>query len=74
MSPLRPTWTIVRSTDAVPLAVERTMSWDTRGYGGHGGTSVAPAIRAAAGSCSSWGEPSPRRERHVKADAPYLHG
>jgi subtilisin-like proprotein convertase family protein len=37
--------TIVRSTSAVPLAVERTMSWDTRGYGGHGGTSVAPSTR-----------------------------
>jgi hypothetical protein len=37
--------TIVHSTAAVPLAVERTMSWDERGYGGHGGTSVAPATR-----------------------------
>jgi subtilisin-like proprotein convertase family protein len=35
--------TVVHSTSAVPLAVERTMSWDERGYGGHGGTSVAPA-------------------------------
>ena len=28
--------------DAVPLAVERTMIWDARGYGGHGGGAVAP--------------------------------
>jgi hypothetical protein len=33
---------IVHSTDAVPLAVERTMIWDSRGYGGHGGTAVSP--------------------------------
>jgi hypothetical protein len=39
------TSTIVHSTSAVPLAVERTMSWDASGYGGHGGTSVAPATR-----------------------------
>jgi len=26
----------------VPLAVERTMSWDGTGYGGHGGTSAPP--------------------------------
>jgi hypothetical protein len=37
--------TVVHSIDAVPLAVERTMSWDTRGYGGHGGTAVSPATR-----------------------------
>ena len=37
--------TIVRSMSAVPLAVERTMSWDARGYGGHGGTSAAPSTR-----------------------------
>jgi subtilisin-like proprotein convertase family protein len=36
--------TVVKSRDA-PLAVERTMTWDERGYGGHGGTSVAPARR-----------------------------
>jgi subtilisin-like proprotein convertase family protein len=36
--------TVVRSMDA-PLAVERTMIWDESGYGGHGGTSVAPANR-----------------------------
>jgi hypothetical protein len=35
--------TTVHSTNATPLAVERTMAWDTRGYGGHGGTAVAPA-------------------------------
>jgi subtilisin-like proprotein convertase family protein len=34
--------TIVHSTDAVPLAVERTMSWDSRGYGGSGGTAISP--------------------------------
>jgi subtilisin-like proprotein convertase family protein len=37
--------TIVHSTDAVPLAAERTMIWDATGYGGHGATSVAPATR-----------------------------
>jgi subtilisin-like proprotein convertase family protein len=37
--------TIVHSTQAVPLAVERTMSWDTRGYGGHGGSSADPSTR-----------------------------
>jgi subtilisin-like proprotein convertase family protein len=37
------TSTTVHSTNATPLAVERTMAWDTRGYGGHGGTAVAPA-------------------------------
>jgi hypothetical protein len=39
------TSTIVHSIAAIPLAVERTMSWDARGYGGHGGTSVSPATR-----------------------------
>jgi subtilisin-like proprotein convertase family protein len=39
------TSTIVRSLDAVPLAIERTMSWDSRGYGGHGGGAVSPATR-----------------------------
>jgi subtilisin-like proprotein convertase family protein len=34
--------TIVHSTDAVPLAVERTMSWDVTGYGGSGGTAIQP--------------------------------
>jgi subtilisin-like proprotein convertase family protein len=37
--------TVVHSTDAVPLAVERTMSWDARGYGGHGGGAASPATR-----------------------------
>ena len=37
--------TIVHSTNAVPLAVERTMSWDSTGYGGHGGMAVAPSTR-----------------------------
>jgi subtilisin-like proprotein convertase family protein len=36
--------TVVRSRHA-PLAVERTMIWDANGYGGHGGTSAAPATR-----------------------------
>jgi subtilisin-like proprotein convertase family protein len=36
--------TVVRSQHA-PLAVERTMTWDASGYGGHGGTSAAPATR-----------------------------
>jgi subtilisin-like proprotein convertase family protein len=36
--------TVVRSRHA-PLAVERTMIWDGSGYGGHGGTSAAPAMR-----------------------------
>jgi hypothetical protein len=36
--------TVVHSTNAVPLAVERTMSWDARGYGGHGGGATAPAL------------------------------
>jgi subtilisin-like proprotein convertase family protein len=37
--------TVVHSTDAVPLAAERTMIWDATGYGGHGATSTAPATR-----------------------------
>jgi subtilisin-like proprotein convertase family protein len=37
--------TIVHSTNAQPLAVERTMSWDARGYGGHGGGAASPATR-----------------------------
>jgi subtilisin-like proprotein convertase family protein len=37
--------TVVHSTSAVPLAVERTMSWDSTGYGGHGGTAVGPSTR-----------------------------
>jgi subtilisin-like proprotein convertase family protein len=37
--------TIVHSTDAVPLAVERTMSWDSTGYGGSGGTAIFPNTR-----------------------------
>ena len=36
--------TVVRSRHA-PLAVERTMIWNESGYGGHGGTSAAPAKR-----------------------------
>jgi subtilisin-like proprotein convertase family protein len=36
--------TVVRSRHA-PLAVERTMTWDASGYGGHGGTSAAPSTR-----------------------------
>jgi subtilisin-like proprotein convertase family protein len=36
--------TVVRSQQA-PLAVERTMIWDQNGYGGHGGSSAAPAKR-----------------------------
>ena len=39
------TSTMVRSLDAVPLAIERTMSWNARGYGGHGGGAVSPATR-----------------------------
>lgn len=34
--------TVVHSTDAIPLAVERTMSWDSTGYGGSGGTAIDP--------------------------------
>ena len=37
--------TVVHSTDAVPLAAERTMIWDATGYGGHGASSTAPATR-----------------------------
>jgi hypothetical protein len=37
--------TVVHSTDAVPLAVERTMSWDSTGYGGSGGTAIDPNTR-----------------------------
>jgi len=37
--------TVVHSTNAIPLAVERTMSWDSTGYGGHGGTSVTPSYQ-----------------------------
>jgi subtilisin-like proprotein convertase family protein len=37
--------TVVHSTDAVPLAAERTMIWDATGYGGHGATAVAPSTR-----------------------------
>jgi subtilisin-like proprotein convertase family protein len=36
---------VVHSTSAVPLAAERTMSWDATGYGGHGGSAVAPDRR-----------------------------
>ena len=36
---------VVHSTNGVPLAAERTMIWDTSGYGGHGGTAVAPSTR-----------------------------
>jgi len=35
--------TIVHSTNAVPLAVERTMSWDSTGYGGSCGTAIFPS-------------------------------
>jgi hypothetical protein len=37
--------TVVRSLNALPLAIERTMIWDERGYGGHGGTAASPATR-----------------------------
>jgi subtilisin-like proprotein convertase family protein len=37
--------TVVHSTNGIPLAVERTMVWDARGYGGHGGTAAAPHTR-----------------------------
>jgi hypothetical protein len=37
--------TIVHSTAAIPLAVERTMSWDSTGYGGSGGTAISPNTR-----------------------------
>jgi uncharacterized delta-60 repeat protein len=32
--------TVVRSTNAVPIVVERTMFWDDRYYGGHTGSAV----------------------------------
>lgn len=35
--------TEVTSSSGVPLVVERTMFWDRRGYGGHGGTAVEGA-------------------------------
>jgi len=34
--------TVVHSTSAIPLAVERTMSWDSTGYGGSGSSAIAP--------------------------------
>jgi hypothetical protein len=37
--------TVVRSLAGLPLAIERTMIWDERGYGGHGGTAASPATR-----------------------------
>ena len=38
--------TVVRSTNAYPLAIERNMFWDDTKYGGHGGTAVdAPSTR-----------------------------
>jgi hypothetical protein len=37
--------TVVRSLGGLPLAIERTMIWDDRGYGGHGGTAASPAFR-----------------------------
>jgi subtilisin-like proprotein convertase family protein len=37
--------TVVHSTNGMPLAVERTMIWDARGYGGHGGSAAAPNRR-----------------------------
>jgi subtilisin-like proprotein convertase family protein len=37
--------TVVRSLAGLPLAIERTMMWDERGYGGHGGTAASPATR-----------------------------
>jgi subtilisin-like proprotein convertase family protein len=37
--------TVVHSLNAVPLAVERTMSWNDSGYGGHGGTPASPHRR-----------------------------
>ena len=37
--------TVVRSLAGLPLAIERTMIWDGRGYGGHGGTAASPAPR-----------------------------
>lgn len=38
--PASATATVMRSTDAVPLAIERSMFWDATYYGGHGGTAV----------------------------------
>ena len=35
--------TVVRSTNAYPLAIERNMFWDDTKYGGHGGTAVDAA-------------------------------
>jgi subtilisin-like proprotein convertase family protein len=35
--------TVVHSTSGVPLAAERTMIWDSTGYGGHGGSAAPPA-------------------------------
>jgi hypothetical protein len=35
--------TVVHSTNGVPLAAERTMIWDSTGYGGHGGSAAAPS-------------------------------
>ena len=32
--------TVVTSTSALPIVVERTMSWDANGYGAHGGNAV----------------------------------
>jgi len=32
--------TVVSSTNGVPLVVERTLTWDATGYGGHTGTAV----------------------------------
>jgi Ca2+-binding RTX toxin-like protein len=32
--------TVITSTSALPLVVERTMFWDAQGYGAHGGTAV----------------------------------
>jgi hypothetical protein len=37
--------TVVHSPNGVPLAVERTMSWDAAGYGGHGGTALVPDMQ-----------------------------
>jgi subtilisin-like proprotein convertase family protein len=37
--------TVVRSLAGLPLAIERTMIWDERGYGGHGGTAASPSAR-----------------------------
>ncbi len=37
--------TIVESLEGLPLAVERTMTWDGASYGGHGGTAVEATSR-----------------------------